>query len=103
MSYHKCHCWWSVKHARPSFGQEVIRNGKETPVRDLCGGEPDYVMPERDNSYVSYLSDLVSTFAGVWVSTTLQICSLRLNWPKNENEKNERKRESKPRKKIFSS
>ena len=22
MSYHKCHCRWSIKHARPSFGQQ---------------------------------------------------------------------------------
>ena len=22
MSYHKCHFRWSIKHARPSFGQQ---------------------------------------------------------------------------------
>ena len=29
MSYHKCHCRWSIKHARPSFGQQDKKiNGK---------------------------------------------------------------------------
>ena len=28
MSYYKWHCPWSMKHARPSFGQRDIRNRK---------------------------------------------------------------------------
>ena len=39
--------------------------------------------------FVTY-GDLVSTFWGVWVSQTLQICDSDLNKPENENEKNER-------------
>ena len=27
MSYCKCYCRWSIKHARPCFGQEDIHNG----------------------------------------------------------------------------
>ena len=41
-------------------------------------------------------------FAGVRVSQKLQICSRHLNRLKSENEKNDRKTESKPRNKIFS-
>ena len=42
------------------------------------------------NMFINY-GDLVSTFWGVWVCQTLQICDSGLNKPENENEKNERK------------
>ena len=45
-----------------SFSEQDVRNGKKAPVRDLCGSEPGYLTLERDNSYVRYLGDLVSTF-----------------------------------------
>ena len=49
-----------------------------------------------------FQGDLVSTICWVWVSQTLKIWGSGLNRPKNENEKNERKIENRPRKKIFS-
>ena len=55
ISYHKCHCRWSIKLARPSFGRQNIYNGKQTPVRDLCGSKPGYLMPKKDDSLVRYL------------------------------------------------
>ena len=37
------------------FWSTRLRNGKHTPVRDLCCSEPGYLTPERDNSYVRCL------------------------------------------------
>ena len=37
------------------FWSTRLRNGKYTPVRDLCCSEPGYLPPERDHSYVCCL------------------------------------------------
>ena len=37
------------------FWSTNLRNGKYTPVSNLCCNEPDYLTPERDNSYVRRL------------------------------------------------
>ena len=37
------------------FWSTRLRNGKYTPVRDLCCSEPGYLTLERDNSYVRCL------------------------------------------------
>ena len=68
MSYYKWHCWWSIKHTRPSFGQQDIHNGKWTSVRDLCSSESGYPTHEKGNSSLT-VTWLVH-FVEVWVSQT---------------------------------